>query len=544
MAAAAGGRSPTLTGDALLDVEGLRVELPGADGRPSPVLRHVSFDIERREAVGLVGASGCGKSLTALSILGLLPAEARVTGGRIRFDGVELHGLLDREMRTIRGGRIGYVPQEPAIALNPVHSVGYHLREAIRLHRGAAREPVSSRAEGLLRLAELDDVPRMLRSYPHQLSSGQRQRVSLAIALAAAPDLLIADEPTSALDARVQREILTTLRRLRQELRLAVLLISHDPAAVSAVCDRVLELRDGEIVPTAEVAGLRAGRMASRPAASDSDPAPLLEARDLVKRYPPTGRRRSRQPVEALRGVSLRLHAGECLAVVGESGSGKSTLARCLLRLTDPTSGRVTFAGDDLTTLRGEPLRRRRRYLQMIFADSGASLDPRMRVETILEEPLRAFALGDRGERRARVARTMRRLGLAPALAQRFPGELSGGQRQRVAFGRAVVVHPRALVADEPVSALDAPLQARALELLDELRDALGLGLLLIAHDLTLVSRVADRLLVLDRGRVVEEGRTCEVLRAPRHPRTAALVAAAVAAGGDGTFLAETRRRG
>lgn len=248
MAATAGGRSPKLSDDALLDVEGLRVELPGADTRP--VLRRVSFDIERCEAVGLVGASGCGKSLTALSILGLLPAEARVTGGRIRFDGVDLQRLPDRPMRSIRGGRIGYVPQEPATALNPVRSVGFHLREAIRLHRDGAREgePVSTRAEELLRLAELDDVPRMLRSFPHQLSSGQRQRVFLAIALAAAPDLLIADEPTSALDARVQREILTTLRRLRRELRLAVLLISHDPAAVAAICDRVLEMRDGEIV--------------------------------------------------------------------------------------------------------------------------------------------------------------------------------------------------------------------------------------------------------------------------------------------------------
>lgn len=558
MVTPASGGPSKLSDGALLDVEDVRVELPGADGRPTPILRRVSFALGRREAVGLVGASGSGKSLTALSILGLLPPQARVTGGRIRFDGIDLRRLPDRPLRAIRGGRIGYVPQEPATAFNPVWSIGLHLREAIRLHPAGARRVAPVRAAELLRLAELDDVPRMLRSFPHQLSSGQRQRAFLAIALAAAPDLLIADEPTSALDARVQREILATLRRLRQELRLAVLLISHDPAAVAAVCDRVLVMRDGEIVDDSRPRPRAAGRIGSRPAdtarpqargrpaVSDlrsTDP-PLLEARGLVKHYSARGRRGSRRSVEALRGVSLHLHAGECLAVVGESGSGKSTLARCLARLIEPTSGSVTFAGDDLTTLRSEPLRRSRRYLQMIFADAGASLDPRMRVATILEEPLRAFALGSRGERRDRVLRTMERLGLSLSLARRFPGELSGGQRQRVAFGRAVIVHPRVLLADEPVSALDPPLQAQALELLNDLRVALGLGLLLIAHDLALVSRLADRLLVLDRGRVVEQGRTCEILRAPRHPQTAALVAAASAQVGDGTFRSETRRRG
>ncbi|MGH9379132.1 MAG: ATP-binding cassette domain-containing protein [Thermoanaerobaculia bacterium] len=251
----------------------------------------------------------------------------------------------------------------------------------------------------------------------------------------------------------------------------------------------------------------------------------LLEAHDLVKRYPAAGRRRGGN-VAALRGVSLGLDAGECVAVVGESGSGKSTLARCLVRLTEPDSGRVLFAGEDLTALCGEPLRWRRRYLQMTFPDAGASLDPRMRVAAILEEPLRAFGLGDRDERRERVLKAMDQLRLPPTLAGRFPGELSGGQRQRVAFGRAVIVRPRVLVADEPVSALDGSLRAQALEILRELRDALGLGLLLIAHDLELVSRMADRVLVLDGGAVVEQGPTREVLRAPRHPRTAALVAA------------------
>jgi peptide/nickel transport system ATP-binding protein len=536
----------------LLEIQGLEVAFPGAAGWV-PVVRGASLTVGRGEVVGLVGESGSGKTLTALSVLRLVPPPGRIAG-RVRLDGEsgDLLALPERELRRVRGGRIGFVFQEPMAALDPVYTIGFQIAEAVRAHRRISQREAREETVRLLDRVALPDARRRLDDYPHQLSGGQRQRVGIAMALAAGPDLLLADEPTTSLDVTLQAQVLTLLMRLRDELGLAVLLITHDLGVVAETCDRVVVMHRGEVVETADVETLfRAPRHAYTrfllealtpapgPVRSDGSdrsdrsvrsdrPGALVQAFGLSREF--HVRRgllqRTRGVVRAVDRVDLTIRRGECLALVGESGSGKTTLGRCLIRLLEPTSGRINFAGEDLLAQRPRALRALRRRFQMVFQDPYGSLDPRQRVGSILDEPL-ALHTGLRGEERAaRVAGLLTSVGLDPALAGRWPHELSGGQRQRVGIARALAAGPDLLVADEPVSALDVSVRGQVLDLLADLRARLRLSLLFISHDLTAVERLADRVAVLYLGRVVEEATREELFRRPLHPYTISLLSA------------------
>jgi peptide/nickel transport system ATP-binding protein len=555
----AAGRRP------LLEIQDLEVAFPGA-GAWVPVVRRASLAVARGEMVGLVGESGSGKTLTALSVLRLVPPPGRVAG-RVWLDGPgggDLLALPERELRRVRGGRIGFIFQEPMAALDPVYTVGYQIAEAVRAHRRAGHQ-ISPREEAvrLLDRVALPDARRRMDDYPHQLSGGQRQRVGIAVALAAGPDLLLADEPTTALDVTLQAQILDLLARLRAELGLAVLLITHDLGIVAETCDRAVVMYRGEVVESGDVAtlfrapahpytrallaaverrvGLDGSVGSDRSVGSDAPPdalpdappaPPLVLAADLTRDF--TVRRgllqRTHGVVRAVDHVDLTIRRGECLALVGESGSGKTTLGRCLIRLIEPTSGRIVFAGEDLLAQRPRALRALRRRFQMVFQDPYGSLDPRQRVGAALDEPLALHSGLRREERARRIAELLDAVGLAAELAERWPHELSGGQRQRVCIARALAAGPDLLVADEPVSALDASVRGQVLDLLADLRARLGLALLFISHDLAAVERIADRVAVLYLGRVVEEASREDLFRRPLHPYTVSLLSAVPAA--------------
>ena len=525
----------------LLDIQELEVAFPRRR-EWVPVVRKVSLALGRGEIVGLVGESGSGKTLTALSVLRLVPPPGRVTG-RIYLEGVDLLTLPEREMRKVRGGRIGFVFQEPATALNPVYTVGFQIAEAVRAHRRVSRREALAEAARLLDRVALPDARRRLADYPHQLSGGQRQRVGIAMALAAGPDLLLADEPTTALDVTIQAQILELLEGLRADLGLSVLLITHDLGIVAETCDRAAVMQQGEIVEEAEVERLfgapahpytrallaavpggreRTSRTPGTPGTS------LLEVRAVTKEFPVRRGlfQKTEGTVQAVAGVDLEIRRGECLALVGESGSGKTTLGRCLIRLVEPGSGRVLFDGEDLLALGTQELRAQRRRFQMVFQDPYGSLDPRQRVGSIVAEPLAIHGRVPREGRAARVAELLATVGLDPALAERYPHQLSGGQRQRVGIARALAVEPELLVADEPVSALDVSVRAQVLELLEGLRRRLGLAMLFISHDLAAVAQLADRVAVLYLGRVVELASSAELFRRPLHPYTVSLLSA------------------
>jgi peptide/nickel transport system ATP-binding protein len=538
----------------LLEIEGLEVAFPGlGPGTWVRAVRGASLAVHRGEMVGLVGESGSGKTLTALSVLRLLPPNARVAG-RVRLGGSgggDLLTLPERAMRRVRGGRIGFVFQEPMAALDPIYSIGFQIGEALRAHplqddRRMSRHEAREEAVRLLDRVALPDARRRLGDYPHQLSGGQRQRVGIAMALAARPDLLLADEPTTSLDVTLQAQVLELLARLRAELGLAVLLITHDLGIVAETCDRVAVMHRGEVVETADAETLfRAPAhpytrflLASLPAAgapvhAPAPPTPpgtppLAEAAGLTRDFPVRRGllQRTRGVVRAVDRVDLTIRRGECLALVGESGSGKTTLGRCLIRLLEPTAGRIVFAGEDLLALRPRRLRALRRRFQMVFQDPYGSLDPRQRVGSVLAEPLALHTRLRPPERATRVSELLEAVGLDPALAGRWPHELSGGQRQRVGIARALAAGPDLLIADEPVSALDVSLRTQVLDLLAGLRARLGLALLFISHDLTAVERLADRVAVLYLGRVVEEAAREDLFRRPLHPYTVSLLSA------------------
>jgi oligopeptide/dipeptide ABC transporter ATP-binding protein len=560
----------------LLDIQDLGVAFPG-DGAWVPAVRGASLAVHRGEMVGLVGESGSGKTLTALSVLRLAPANARVTG-RVWLDGVikedggdrdggDLLALSEKEMRRVRGGRIGFIFQEPMTALDPVYSIGFQIAEAVRAHRRMSRRQALDEAAGLLDRVALPDARRRLADYPHQLSGGQRQRVGIAMALAAGPDLLLADEPTTALDVTLQAQVLELLARLRAELGLTVLLITHDLGIVAETCDRVVVMHRGEVVETAGVETLFRAPvhaytrflLGSLPvfsplegAEADGEksphpPGPPLPPPGLTSVAPSPGEggilaetvhlsreftvrrgllQRTQGVVRAVDRVDLVIRRGECLALVGESGSGKTTLGRCLIRLLEPTSGRVVFAGEDLLALSPRPLRALRRRFQMVFQDPYGSLDPRQRVGSILDEPLALHTRLGPAERAGRVAELLESVGLDADLAGRWPHELSGGQRQRVGIARALAAGPDLLVADEPVSALDVSVRSQVLDLLAGLRARLGLALLFISHDLAAVERLADRVAVLYLGRIVEQASREDLFRRPLHPYTVSLLSA------------------
>ncbi|WP_405180400.1 ABC transporter ATP-binding protein [Nocardia sp. NBC_01377] len=522
---------------ALLRVDDLRVRYRG-ENSPVTALDGVSLTIAKGEVVALVGESGSGKSTLAQAVIGLLGSAGEITGGTVVFDGKPVRPDDERTLRALRGARIGFVPQDPGLSLNPVRRVGDQVAETLIVHGIADRRSARDRALRLLADAGLDRPELRASQYPHELSGGQRQRVLIASALIAEPDLVIADEPTSALDATVARRVLDRLAEQTAARGTAVLLITHDLAIAAERADRVVVLEGGEIVesgPTSTV--LRHPRhpytkrlfAASpslapfdgfRPARADAGP-PLLTLRDVHKSFRARG-----ATVTAVSGVGFELARGETLSLVGESGSGKSTTARIALRLTEPDSGTVTFDGHDLNGLRGSRLRRLRQRFQIVYQNPYASLDPRWRVARIVEEPLRAYGVGDSAQRRARVRELLDQVSLPGGYDQRRPAELSGGQRQRVAIARALALHPDLLVLDEPVSALDASVQAQILELLDRLQTELNLSYLFISHDLAVVRRISDRVAVMRHGRVVETGTTEAIFDNPRHDYTRELLSA------------------
>ena len=489
----------------------------------------VSFSISRGKVTALVGASGSGKTVIALGLLRLLSKPARIVGGRVRFDGWNLLESSETELRTVRGRRIGMVFQDPSTALHPALRIGVQIAETVRAHFPTSRAVAEARSIELLRMAGMPDAENRARDFPHQLSSGLRQRALIALALTAEPDLLIADEPTAALDATLQAEILATLARLRRERGLAILLITHD-LALAGPADEILVMERGRIVERGTPAGLlgqpghaaTAALVASAralevlPEPDDQQRPSLLSLRNVSKRFS-----HHRMAVDD---VTLVVGAGETVALVGESGSGKTTLARMALGLLAPTSGSIVFDGTDLAATTGRELRTMRRNLQMIFSDPGAALDPRQSIAAAIGEPLDVHGLGE--QRRERVVQLLENVGLSAALADRYPHQLSGGQRQRVGIARALATRPRLIVADEPFTALDVTTQAQLVELLARLQAQTGLAFLLIAHDLRIVRRLAARVAVMQSGRIVESSAAAELYRAPRHPHTRALLSA------------------
>ena len=493
-----------------LALEGLQVS---AGART--LLGPVDLDLRAGECLGLVGESGSGKSLTVLSLLGLLPPGLTPTGV-LRLDG-EAMPLDSPAHRRLRGRAIAWMPQDPQASLHPLRTVGSQLCESLRALRGLDAAAATREATALFERLQLPEPSRLLGRHPHQLSGGQRQRVLLALALAGAPRVLLADEPTSALDPRLARETLGLLDRLRVELGLSVLLVSHDLPLVAAYAQRVAILRRGELVERGDAAAVFANPTHDYtrellaadhlPAAQPAAPGPLLlDVAALSVRYP-------RAPAPALSNASLKLHRGECLAVVGESGSGKSTLGRAVLRLArSGTSGRIALDGEDLLAAGTGRLRALRRRIGVVFQDPYASLDPRMRVVDLIAEPLRIHAIGDHGSRRAKALALLADVGLDPALARHWPHQLSGGQRQRVAIARALATDPDLLVCDEAVSALDAHHRAGVLALLQRLKRGRGLALLFITHDFAAARALAERTTVIEDGRIVACGDTAQVL--------------------------------
>ncbi len=555
--------SPTLA------VDGLSVSFATAE-RTVHAVRDLSFDVGRGETVAIVGESGSGKSVTALSVMRLVEhGGGRITSGRIGFarrDGarIDLASADGATMRDIRGAEIAMIFQEPMTSLNPVFTVGDQIGESIRLHQGKDRAAAAAESLRMLELVRIPEARQALGRYPHQLSGGMRQRVMIAMALSCRPNLLIADEPTTALDVTVQAQILALIRLLQDEMRMAVIFITHDMGVVAEIADRVVVMRDGRKVEDgdaqrifaaprepytrallAAVPRLGSMRGTDRPEkyrlAGDTAPgapaagatrpvsgAPLLRVRDLTTRFDVKAGffGRVARRVHAVEKVSFDLAAGETLALVGESGCGKSTTGRSLLRLVDIAGGSIEFEGRDIARLPASEVRPVRRDIQMIFQDPFASLDPRLTVGFSIAEPLYVHGVAKGREAEERVAWLLEHVGLSPDHARRYPHEFSGGQRQRIAVARALALNPKIIVADEAVSALDVSIQAQIVNLLLDLQAELGLSYLFISHDMAVVERVSHRVAVMYLGQIVEIGPRRAVFEDPRHPYTRRLMAA------------------
>ncbi len=524
-----------------LDVTELSVSFR-VEGREIPAVRHLSFHIERGEAVALVGESGSGKTVTALSVLQLLPyPKASHPSGSIRFEGVEMIGADPDTLREVRGNRISMIFQEPMTSLNPLHTIEKQVNEMLFLHKGLGREAARARTLELLQLVGLPEGEKRLAAYPHQLSGGQRQRVMIAMALANEPDLLIADEPTTALDVTIQAQILKLLKDLQQRLGMALLLITHDLGIVRRMADRVCVMTAGEIVeqgPTeaiferpqhAYTRHLLDAEPKGAPLVAEAEAPAVMSAVELKVHFPIRRGllRRTVAHVKAVDGVSLTVREGHTLGVVGESGSGKTTLGLALLRL-ERSTGEVAFDGIDLQALRTRQLRPLRREMQIVFQDPYSSLSPRLSVGQIVEEGLIVHGMGGSYEaRRALIGEALAEVGLDPETQDRYPHEFSGGQRQRIAIARAMALKPRFVVLDEPTSALDMSVQAQIVDLLRELQRRHKLAYLFISHDLKVIRAISHEVVVLRDGKIVERGTAEEIFEAPKTDYTRALLAAA-----------------
>ncbi len=546
----------------LIEVRDLRVSFRLGKDDIQEAVRGVSFDVPAESTVALVGESGSGKSVSAMSIVRLLPENAIVgEQSRILYQGRDLLKLPQDEMRSLRGKDISVVFQEPMSSLNPVFTVGEQIAEVLRIHMNLGASQARARAMDLLGEVGIPEPRARLNAYPHELSGGQQQRVMIAMAIACEPKLLIADEPTTALDVTVQRQIVNLLARLQERHKMSVLFISHDLGLVGEIARHVIVMRHGEVReagPTNDIftapkdaytRALLACRprldarprrlpviddiVNNRPLATTqreprpADSAPLIEVSGLRKVYKLKDGLFKRKEISAVRSADFVLHKGRTLGVVGESGSGKTTVGMLLTRLTDPSAGRIVFEGTDLATLGPREMREWRRRIQIIFQNPYASLNPRFTVGQILMEPMRVHGIGADDDERARLALGwLEKVGLPAQAFGKYPHEFSGGQRQRIAIARCLTMRPEVIICDESVSALDVSVQATVLNLLLDLQDEFGLTYLFISHDLAVVKYMADDILVMNQGEIVERGTSEAIYARPEHPYTQQLLAA------------------
>jgi peptide/nickel transport system ATP-binding protein len=522
---------------ALLEIKNLTLSIAGF-----PILRDIDLSVDAGEVLGVIGESGSGKSMTALSVMQLLPAGSATTGS-VLLEGREVLGLPDREMRAIRGRTVGMVFQEPMTALNPVKTIGDQVAETAMIHGGMGRAAAMKVARETLDRVELPADRFPLDRYPHELSGGQRQRVVIAMAIAMRPKLLIADEPTTALDVTTQAQILKLLQRLVDEDDMGLVFITHDLGVVAGIADKVVIMRQGEVVEAGATVALfrnlthpyskalfeASSHVPPRVPPTEKGGTPVLSVDQVVREYALPLRKLfgPKRALRAVDGVTLRIERGENVGLVGESGCGKSTLARAIMSLEPIQGGRIAIAGEALDPKHGASFATRRK-MQVVFQDPYGSFDPRHRVDRLVSEPfhLLGSAAPQGAEREKRVTRALEEVGLTAADAHKYVHEFSGGQRQRIAIARALIIEPDLIILDEAVSALDVSVRAQVLDLLADLSDRLQISYLFISHDLAVVRSITDRVLVMKAGKIVEEGPTEEVFRAPKHPYTRELLAA------------------
>ncbi|KPZ19667.1 Peptide ABC transporter ATP-binding protein [Pseudomonas amygdali pv. ulmi] len=518
----------------LIEIRDLSVAFSG-----QKVVSNLSLDVRRGECLALVGESGSGKSVTAHSILQLLPHNGTLTTGSITYRGQQLVGADQRTLRELRGNRIAMIFQEPMTSLNPLHSVARQIGETLLLHRGISGREAQKRIVELLEMVGIQQPEKRLKAYPHELSGGQRQRVMIAMALACEPELLVADEPTTALDVTVQRKILLLLKELQQRLDMSLLLISHDLNLVHSVAQRVCVMRAGEIVEQSDCKSLfKSPQHPYSRLLLDAEPAgePLprdtretvLQVDNLKVWFSLTGGilRRHKEYLKAVDDISLSIERGKTLGIVGESGSGKSTLGQAILRLLESRGG-IRFRGQALEGLNQKQMRPWRKEMQVVFQDPYGSLSPRMSVAQIISEGLEVHSQFAPAKCDAEVIRALEEVGIDPQSRHRYPHEFSGGQRQRIAIARALVLKPALILLDEPTSALDRTVQKQIVALLRELQEKHGLTYLFISHDLAVVKALAHDVIVVKDGKVVERGASHDVFESPQHPYTQELLAAA-----------------
>ncbi len=526
----------------LLSVNNLAIDFVTKSGQQR-VVDSISFKVFSGETFALAGESGSGKSITALSVLRLLPDNARISSGEINLNGLDLTATAEVDLCALRGSKVAMIFQEPMTSLNPVMTIGDQVAEAIRVHFDLSPDEIKQQVLSLLQQVEIPDTTHRYHDYPHQLSGGQRQRVMIAMALAGKPELLIADEPTTALDVTTQAQILSLLKKIQQERNMGLWLISHDLALISNVADRIAVMQKGKIVEYgASKAVFTRPQHAYTQSLLEALPrldhyqqsvketsAPLLKVENFKVYYPIKKGllKRVVDHVKAVDDVSFVLDHGKTLALVGESGCGKTTLGKALINLIPAFSGNVNFSGVKLSELPREELRKQRSQMQIIFQDPYSSMNPRMLVGDIIDEGMKALFPGvPLVDRRQKTLEILEQVGISKDAAKRYPHEFSGGQRQRICIARALAVDPKLIICDEPTSALDVSVQAQVIELLKSLQKEKGLSYLFISHDFAVVSEIADEIAVMKKGRLIEHGPVQQVLFQPSHPYTQQLLKA------------------